>query len=145
MGLGKKGSTLKDAALLKPSTTGGGYIRDTETSNGKLLCPDWNVTFADNSVWHSRTVKWMRQNMKTQFPAAMIDEKSDDAILDQLSTVFRNIVQAYNILQSKRWAAEKCRISTSVRPMMGGQFCQLLDLNSVILRFPFLSANCTLS
>jgi hypothetical protein len=72
-----------------------------ETSNGKLLRPDWNVTFADNSVWHSRTVKWMRQNMKTQFPAAMIDENSDDAILDQLLTVFRNIVQAYNILQKE--------------------------------------------
>ncbi|KAJ7351489.1 hypothetical protein DFH08DRAFT_993050 [Mycena albidolilacea] len=52
MQLGKKGSTLKDAALLKPSTTGGDYIRDTETSNGKLLCPDWNVTFMDNSAYN---------------------------------------------------------------------------------------------
>ncbi|KAJ7802035.1 hypothetical protein B0H14DRAFT_2614717 [Mycena olivaceomarginata] len=112
MGLGKKGSTLKDAALLKPSTAGGGYIRDTETSNGKLLRPDWNVTFADNSVWHSRTVKWMRQNMKTQFPAAMIDEKSDDAILDQLSTVFRNIVQAYNILQRESKAKKNAKDPT---------------------------------
>ncbi|KAJ7825820.1 hypothetical protein B0H14DRAFT_3874256 [Mycena olivaceomarginata] len=112
MGLGKKGSTLKDAALLKPSTAGGGYIRDTETSNGKLLRPDWNVTFADNSEWHSRTVKWMRQNMKTQFPAAMIDEKSDDAIVDQLSTVFRNIVQAYNILQRESKAKKNVKDPT---------------------------------
>ncbi|KAJ7347669.1 hypothetical protein DFH08DRAFT_960102 [Mycena albidolilacea] len=112
MGLGKKGSTLKDAALLKPSTAGGGYICDTEASNGKLLHPDWNVTFADNSVWHSRTVKWMRQNMKTQFPAAMIDKKSDDAILDQLSTVFRNIVQAYNILQKESKAKKNANDPT---------------------------------
>jgi hypothetical protein len=111
MGLGKKGSTLKDAALLKPSTTGGGYIRDTETSNGKLLRPDWSVTFTDNSVWHSRVVKWVRQTMKTEFPAAAIDQKSDDAILDQLSTVFRNIVQAYNSLQREK-KAKKAKDST---------------------------------
>jgi hypothetical protein len=106
MGLGKKGSTLKDAALLKPSTAGGGYIHDTETSNGKLLCPYWSITFTDNSVWHSQMVKWVRQTMKTEFPAAAIDQKSDDAILDQLSTVFRNIVQAYNILQREKKAKD---------------------------------------
>ncbi|KAJ7312241.1 hypothetical protein DFH08DRAFT_943657 [Mycena albidolilacea] len=112
MGLGKKGSTLKDAALLKPLTAGGGYIRDTETSNGKLLHPDWSVTFTDNSVWHSRVVKWMWQTMKTEFPAATIDQKSDDTILDQLSTGFRNIFQAYNSLQREKKAKKKAKDST---------------------------------
>ncbi|KAJ7358084.1 hypothetical protein DFH08DRAFT_801932 [Mycena albidolilacea] len=112
MGLGKKGLTLKDAALLKPLTAGGGYIRDTETTNGKLLHPDWGVKFADNSVWHSRLVKWVRKTMKTEFPAFAIDQKSDDAILDQLSTVFRNIVQAYNILQRELKAKKNAKDPT---------------------------------
>ncbi|KAJ7927122.1 hypothetical protein B0H13DRAFT_1861662 [Mycena leptocephala] len=85
---------LKDAARLPTSKQHGGYIRDPET-DGKLLRPDWTASFTDNSSWHIKMIKYIRQKIPTHNPAIAIDEKSDDDILERLDTVFRNIVQEY--------------------------------------------------
>ncbi|KAJ7463679.1 hypothetical protein FB451DRAFT_1493222 [Mycena latifolia] len=93
MGLPNK-PKLKDAALIRSKESGGGYIKDRETS-GRLLRPDWTVSFVENSSWHLDIINYMRQKVPVQQPAITADimkAKSDDEILDRVEVVFKNIV-----------------------------------------------------
>ncbi|KAK7017149.1 hypothetical protein R3P38DRAFT_3360616 [Favolaschia claudopus] len=91
----------KDACKLRSQKVGGGYVNDDETG-GKLLRPDWNTTFTDNSVWHTRMIAYVRQQVPQHTPAinaAAMKAKSDDDILERLETVFRNMATEFRKLQ----------------------------------------------
>ncbi|KAJ6486291.1 hypothetical protein DFH09DRAFT_1339703 [Mycena vulgaris] len=92
MGLSKK-SKLRDAASIRSTRSGGGFIKDRETG-GQLLRPDWSVSFAENSSWHNRMVEFIRQKASLQNPvitSTFMDAKSADDLLQRLATVFKNI------------------------------------------------------
>ncbi|KAJ7654606.1 hypothetical protein DFH06DRAFT_1474510 [Mycena polygramma] len=96
MGLSQT-TKLKDAAAVPPGKSGGGYIKDPE-STGKLLRPDWRLTFVDNSGWHDSMIRFVRAKAPIVLPAirkADIKEKSDELILGRLDVVFKNIVSEY--------------------------------------------------
>ncbi|KAJ7027456.1 hypothetical protein C8F04DRAFT_1267025 [Mycena alexandri] len=97
MGLPKT-AKYKDAALVSPVKAGGSYIPDPATPNGTLLRPDWKTSFNENSVWHAAMVKFTRQKVPTISPAiprTVMDDKSEEEILERLAAVFRNISAEY--------------------------------------------------
>ncbi|KAJ7847476.1 hypothetical protein B0H14DRAFT_2583562 [Mycena olivaceomarginata] len=72
---------------------GGCYIVDSETGS-KLLRPDWDASFNENSRWHQRMLVYTRQQAPLHSPAlsaATMAAESDDCILEQLGAVFKNI------------------------------------------------------
>ncbi|KAJ7938028.1 hypothetical protein B0H13DRAFT_2398327 [Mycena leptocephala] len=92
MGLPKT-SKVKDAAAIRSNKAGGGYIKDKETG-GRLLRPDWETTFQENSTWHAKMLEYVRQQAPHHNPAltlAAMNAKSDDELLDRLSSLFKNI------------------------------------------------------
>lgn len=90
-------SKLRDAAGIPPVNTSGGYINDAET-HGRVLRPDWRTTFTENSTWHPRMVAYMRQKIPLHNPAitkSMMENKTDEEILERLEVVFKNIATEY--------------------------------------------------
>ncbi|KAK7018438.1 hypothetical protein R3P38DRAFT_3274519 [Favolaschia claudopus] len=91
----------KDACKIRSQQAGGGYVKDGETG-GRLLRPDWNATFTENSAWHTRMITYVRQQVPQHTPAinaAAMKAKSDDDILERLETIFRNIATEFRKLQ----------------------------------------------
>ncbi|KAJ7797596.1 hypothetical protein B0H14DRAFT_2618821 [Mycena olivaceomarginata] len=92
MGLPKT-TKIKDAAAVPRVKAGGCYIVDSETGS-KLLRPDWDASFNENSRWHQRMLVYTRQQAPLHSPAlsaATMAAESDDCILEQLGAVFKNI------------------------------------------------------
>lgn len=92
MGLPKT-TKIKDAAAVSRVKAGGCYIVDSETGS-KLLRPDWDASFNENSRWHQRMLVYTRQQAPLHSPAlsaATMAAESDDCILEQLGAVFKNI------------------------------------------------------
>ncbi|KAJ7438262.1 hypothetical protein B0H11DRAFT_2254713 [Mycena galericulata] len=92
MGLPKK-SKLRDAAAVAPCKSGGSYIKDPE-SNGKILRPDWRISFADNNCWHDSITKFLRAKAPGLIPVLTRDimkEKTDQELLERIEVVFKNI------------------------------------------------------
>lgn len=90
-------SKLRDAAGIAPVRPSGGYIKDAET-RGQVLRPDWRTTFTENSTWHTKMIAYMRQKIPVQNPAitkSMMENKTDDEILERLEVVFKNIATEY--------------------------------------------------
>ncbi|KAJ6470979.1 hypothetical protein C8R45DRAFT_1165683 [Mycena sanguinolenta] len=90
-------SKLQAAAAVPPPKSGGSYVKDPE-SKGKLLRPDWGVSFTENSTWHNAMVKFVREKAPTLVPAltpAKLSQRSDDVILKRLEVVFKNISTEY--------------------------------------------------
>jgi hypothetical protein len=52
MGLGLR-AKAKDVTQLRSHARGGGFIKDPETSDSKLVQPDWTGNFAGNAAWHN--------------------------------------------------------------------------------------------
>ncbi|KAJ7733882.1 hypothetical protein B0H14DRAFT_3517256 [Mycena olivaceomarginata] len=68
-------------------------VADSETGS-KLLRPDWDASFNENSRWHQRMLVYTRQQAPLPSPAlsaATMAAESDDCILEQLGAVFKNI------------------------------------------------------
>ncbi|KAF7334119.1 hypothetical protein MVEN_02317700 [Mycena venus] len=96
MGLSES-SKLQDAAAVAPRRTGGSYEKDSET-DGKVLRPDWRVSFTENNVWYDPMVKFFHSKAPSLVPALTADtmkKKTDAILLTRLEVIFKNIAAEY--------------------------------------------------
>ncbi|KAJ7896899.1 hypothetical protein B0H13DRAFT_2338095 [Mycena leptocephala] len=91
MGLPKT-SKAKDAAAIRSNKADGGYIKDKETG-GRLPGLGDYIPGELHSTWHAKMLEYIRQQAPHHNPAltlAAMNAKSDDEILDRLSSLFKN-------------------------------------------------------
>ncbi|KAJ7262556.1 hypothetical protein C8J57DRAFT_1719432 [Mycena rebaudengoi] len=107
MGLERATATME---VMQPPTPGGGWINDPETSGGRLLRPDWRVSFSDNSMWHDEIVKFVKTHLHSEVPAISNDSAlamSDAEVRSHVQTVFKGIMGKY-----RKWEKTKATPST---------------------------------
>ena len=98
MGLGLR-AKAKDVMRLHSHARGGGFIKDHETGDGKLVRPDWTTNFAGNATWHNHMLTMIRQKAPTVHPSFTRDllaAKSDEDLFDRMeAAVFKNLRMTY--------------------------------------------------
>ena len=85
--LGAMGLTMTNQIpkLQNETRTAEWEVPDPETPNRNLLRPDFNISFHENSPWHTDAINFVRNNIcrfGNSITAAIIGKKSDAQILE---------------------------------------------------------------
>ena len=74
------------------------WVQDPETDGGRLLRPNWKISFANNSPWHKYLTEYVKKKAPDCWHLAtkeLMAKTSDRRILACLSTTFKTWATSY--------------------------------------------------